>query len=102
MCLKRKPPPKECEINTSEIQTKIRLVPIDKLHAAEAQILRKTKMAQRMTKLLKIGVEEKRMSDDWTRQAKSLIEQADSVNPEVLVIDYDEVDGIKEELMEAL
>lgn len=101
MCLKRKPPP-NCGIKTNEVQTKIRLVPIDKLHAAEAQTLKKSKMVQRMAKLLKIGVKSGAMTNDWTRMANSLIEQTDSVNPEVLVIEPDEVDGIKNERMEYL
>lgn len=102
MCLKRKPPPKDCEIGTAEMQTKIRLVSIDKLHACEAQVLTKTKMVQRMAKLLGTAIQIGEMPDDWTRTAKSLVEQADSVKPEVLVIDYDEVDGIKEERTEAI
>jgi len=55
-----------------------------------------------MAKLLQIGVESGAMSNDWTRQAQSLIDQAESVNPEVLMIDYDPIDGTKEEWKEAL
>ncbi|WP_415714447.1 hypothetical protein [Maridesulfovibrio sp.] len=102
MCLKRKPPPKGCEIKTGEMQTQIRLVPIDKLHAAEAQTLKKTKMVQRMAKHLGTAIQSGAMPNDWNRMAESLIDQAESVNPEVLVIGYDEVDGIKEEWKEAL
>ncbi|WP_321402648.1 hypothetical protein [Maridesulfovibrio sp.] len=102
MCLKRKPPPKERGIKTGEVQTKVRTVPIGILFAAESRSITKGKMASRMAKLLQIGVESGAMSDDWTKQAQSLIDQAESVNPEVLVISYDEIDGSKEERMEAL
>lgn len=77
-------------------------VPLSRLHAVEARSLTKTKVVQRMTKLLQIGVESGAMSNDWTKQAQSLIDQAESVNPEVLMIDYDPIDGTKEEWKEAL
>lgn len=83
-----------------EQKERITLVRIETLHNCEKQVLKKTKMVQRMAKLLQIGVESGAMSDDWTRMASSLIEQADSVNPEVLTIDYDPIDGTKEEWME--
>ncbi|WP_291325297.1 hypothetical protein [Desulfovibrio sp. UCD-KL4C] len=68
-----------CGISTGEKQTKIRLVPIDKLHAVEAQIFKKDKLVQRMAKLLKIGVKEAAMPDAWTQKALSLIDQAEGV-----------------------
>lgn len=102
MCLKRKPPPKEREINTGEMQTKIRTVPISVLIAAESRSITKTKMTSRMAKLLGTAIHSGAMPNDWNRMAESLVDQADSVNPVVLVLDRDIIDGTPEQWTEAL